>query len=231
MSHGAGRALPAAQARALAAAFLPSRWHYHYARSKLASDPLYPGVVAALAGSRAAVLDLGCGIGLLAHVLARAGLALDYLGVDNDAGKIAVAQAAAARAGLDRARFATVDLAAGFPDHRGSVALLDVLQFLPRDAQSPLLARAAGALAGDGRLVIRTGLADGNWRSRVTRAVDVLSRWLRWMNAGPDRYPTRAGLEAELGALGLSARFSPLWGRTPFNNWLVLASPGGRTAA
>lgn len=226
MSLGAGQALPAAQARAVAAAFLPSRWHYHYARSKLASDPLYPGVVAALAGSRAAVLDLGCGIGLLAHVLARAGLELDYLGVDNDAGKIAQARAAAARAGLARARFETVDLAAGFPDHHGSVVLLDVLQFLPRQAQSPLLVRAAGALADDGRLLIRTGLADGSWRSRVTRAIDVLSRWLRWMNAGPDRYPTRDGLAAELAALGLSARFSPLWGRTPFNNWLVLALPG-----
>ena len=223
--------LDRASRRAIAGAFLPSRWHYHYAASKLASDPLYGGVVQALRASTAPLLDLGCGIGLLAHVLARAGVAVAYTGVDNDAGKIGQARAAAARAGLAHASFASVDLARTFPEHRGSVALLDVLQFLPAAAQSPLLARAAACLVPGAVLVIRTGLADGNWRSRVTRAVDVLSRWLRWMNAGPDRYPTRDGLAAELEALGLEARFSPLWGRTPFNNWLVLASPGGRTAA
>lgn len=215
----------------IARAFLPSRWHYHYARSKLASDPLYGGVAAALRGSRAPLLDLGCGIGLLAHALAAYGVELDYRGVDNDGGKIACAQAAAQRAGLMQARFETVDLTRTFPSHRGSVAILDVLQFLPPAAQSPLLAQAAVCLSPGARLVIRTGLADGNWRSHVTRGVDVLSRTLRWMNAGPTRYPSRAGLTAELTALGLTAQFSPLWGRTPFNNWMVVATAGAPLAS
>jgi SAM-dependent methyltransferase len=217
--------LDRAARRAIAGAFLPSRWHYHYAASKLASDPLYGGVVQALRASTAPLLDLGCGIGLLAHVLAQAGVAVAYSGVDNDAGKIEQARAAAARAGLVRASFAAVDLARSFPGHRGSVTLLDVLQFLPAAAQSPLLARAAACLVPGALLVIRTGLADGNWRSRVTRGVDRLSRTLGWMNAGPDRYPTRDGLAAELAGLGLASTFSPLWGRTPFNNWLVVATP------
>lgn len=211
--------------RRIAAQFLPSRWHYHYVRGKLGSDPLYDGVTGALRGTRAPLLDIGCGIGLLAHALAADGIALDYTGVDNDAGKIEQARAAAQRAGLGRARFIAHDATAELPAHAGSVAILDVLQFLSPDAQSPLLAAAAGRVADDGRLVIRTGLADGNWRSHVTRGVDVLSRALRWMNAGPTRYPTRDGLAAELASLGLSATFSPLWGRTPFNNWLVLATP------
>jgi SAM-dependent methyltransferase len=227
----AAAGLDRATRRAIAGAFLPSRWHYHYAASKLASDPLYGGVVGALRGTRAPLLDLGCGIGLLAHVLAAAEPGLAYTGVDNDAGKIAQAQAAAARAGLARAGFACVDLARAFPDHRGSVAVLDVLQFLPAVAQSPLLARAAACLTPDARLVIRTGLADGNWRSRVTRGVDRLSRALRWMNAGPDRYPSRDGLAAELAGLGLDSVFAPLWGRTPFNNWLVVASPSSGSTA
>jgi SAM-dependent methyltransferase len=217
--------------RAIAGTFLPSRWHYHYASSKLASDPLYGGVVQALRGSRAPLLDLGCGIGLLAHVLAAAGVELAYTGVDNDTGKIARARDAAARAKLARVDFAAVDLAQSFPDHRGSVAVLDVLQFLPVAAQSPLLARAAACLVPQARLVIRTGLADGNWRSRVTRGVDRLSRLLGWMNVGPDRYPSRDGLAAELAGLGLDSTFSPLWGRTPFNNWLVVATPASGTTA
>lgn len=215
----------------IARAFLPSRWHYHYARSKLRSDPLYGGVIDALRGTAAPLLDLGCGIGLLAHALRAEGAGFEYRGVDNDAGKIAIAQAAATRAALRDVRFEVADLARAFPGHSGSVAILDLLQFLPPQAHSPLLANAAAHLTPDARLVIRTGLADGNWRSHVTRGVDVLSRALRWMNTGPKRYPTRAGLAAELAALGLECSFRPLWGRTPFNNWLVVASPIGGTTA
>ena len=209
----------------IARAFLPDRWLYWYVRSKLGSDPLYGGVAAALRGCDAPLLDIGCGIGLLAHTLAAHGISLDYCGVDNDAGKIEQGQAALRRAGLSQARLLALDATGGLPAHQGSVSILDVLQFLPPAAQSPLLAAAASRLSATGRLVIRTGLADGNWRSHVTRGVDVLSRALRWMNAGPTRYPGRDALAAELSSLGLSATFSPLWGRTPFNNWLVVATP------
>ena len=114
MSNGAGgsgrhdparRPLPGDRARDIARAFLPdwplgNRYHYYYARAKLRSDPLYPGVCEALRGTRAPVLDLGCGIGLLAHALQQDGIGVRYFGVDNDARKIVSARRAAARAGL-----------------------------------------------------------------------------------------------------------------------------------
>ncbi len=216
--------------------FLPSRWYYHYVRSKLATDPLFAGVAEALQGCDLPLLDLGCGIGLLAQYLDACGRPLAYLGVDNDRSKIEQARAAAARGCLTQARFECVDLAetvARFdldgpaPEsplaHRGSVAILDVLQFLPPPAQAPLLRCAAACVAPGGRLVIRTGLAGRDWRARTTRAVDQLSRLLRWMNTGPKAYPEREALAALLGEAGLSVRFSPLWGGTPFNNWLVVA--------
>jgi len=216
--------------------FLPSRWHYHYVRSKLASDPLFGGVAEALQGCEHPLLDLGCGIGLLAHYLDACGRNIAYLGLDNDRGKIEQARLAAARGGLDGARFECVDLAEAIaridsgtpaPDsplaHRGSVAILDVLQFLPPPAQAPLLRCAAACVAPGGRLVIRTGLAGRDWRARITRGVDQFSRLLRWMNTGPKAYPERGALDALLGEAGLSAHFSPLWGATPFNNWLVVA--------
>ena len=58
----------------IARAFLPknplgNRWDYYYTLAKLRSDPLYPGVLQALRGSDAPLLDLGCGLGLLAHAL------------------------------------------------------------------------------------------------------------------------------------------------------------------
>src|SRR5688572_1237487 len=172
------RPLPREQVRAIARAFLPAskwgnRWDHYYARSKLGSDPLYPGVCAALRGTTLPLLDLGCGLGLLAHALRAQGLAIGYRGVDNDAGKIARARVAAERAGLADTAFEVVDLAREYPTHAGSVAILDVLQFISPEAQARTLDAAIAMLVPGAKLVIRTGLEDGSRRARVTRAVDV----------------------------------------------------------
>ena len=225
---GATRPLPREQVRAIAQAFLPDRpwhgyWDYCYTRAKLGSDPLYPGVCEALRGTTVPLLDLGCGLGLLAHALRAQGIALDYRGVDNDAGKITRARRAASRAGLADAGFATIDLAREYPTHRGSVALLDVLQFIPPDAQARALDAAIAMLVPGAKLVIRTGLADGSGRAHVTHAVDVFSRVMGWMNAGPSRYPDAGELRARFAATGLQVEFTPLYGKTPFNNWRIVA--------
>ncbi len=108
--------------------------------------------------------------------------------------------------------------------HRGSVAILDVLQFLPPEAQTRTLDAAMAMLTPGAKLVIRTGLDDGSRRARITRAVDVFSRVLGWMNAGPSRYPDADDLRARFAAAGLRAEFTPLFGNTPFNNWRVVAT-------
>ncbi|MFS8063038.1 MAG: class I SAM-dependent methyltransferase [Luteimonas sp.] len=223
------QALDRTSARRIASAYLPTnwygnRWYYHYARSKLARDPLYPGVVDALRGSDAPLLDLGCGIGLLALALRAAGLELAYHGVDNDAAKIAQARGAAGNAALASVDFTVHDLAVGLPAHRGSVAILDVLQFVPLQAQDAILDAAIALLTPGARLVIRTGLDDGSPRARTTRSVDALSRALRWMNAGPKRYPDADALQARFAAAGLLVDITPLYGNTPFNNWRVVAT-------
>lgn len=230
--HAATRPLSRERARAIARAFLPtqrfgSRWDYHYTRSKLGRDPLYPGVCDALRGTAAPLLDLGCGLGLLAHALRDDGSALAYRGVDNDAGKIARARAAAARRQLTDVAFDAVDLAGDLPAHRGSVALLDVLQFLAPDAQARTLDAAITMLTPGARLVIRTGLDERGGRARITRAVDVFSRVLGWMNAGPTRYPNADALRARFDAAGLHSEFTPLFGKTPFNNWRVVVTKAG----
>ncbi len=212
--------------RDIARAYLPHQHHRWYARCKLATDPLYDGVAAALADCDEPLLDLGCGIGLLAHTLRAHGFAGAYLGVDIDAGKIASARHAAANAKLGATRFEAVDLAAGFPAHRGSVALLDVLQFLPPDQHAVLIDAAIDSLSPKARLVIRTGLHRETWRMRVTRAVDRFSRWAHWMHSGPQRYPPREELEAHFARRGVQASFRPLHGKTPFENWLIVAELG-----
>lgn len=203
-----------------------NRWNYFYSRTKLASDPLYPAVADALRGSDAPLLDLGCGIGLLALALRHEGVQLAYHGVDFDAAKIVQARRAARHAGLPDVRFDVVDLASAFPTHQGSVALLDVLQYLDAVAQQRLLDAALGMLAPGGRLVIRTGLDDGGARIRTTSAFDRFANRLGWMKTPPQRYPREDELRATLENAGLRSVFRPLRGNLPFNNFLVVATRG-----
>lgn len=207
----------------IARQYLPRRPHYWYARIKLATDPLYTGVGAVLAETREPLLDLGCGIGLLAHALRAQGFTADYRGVDIDGGKITSAREAADRARLASVRFEPLDLAGGFPDHHGSVALLDIVQFLPPDAQAVLLENAIASLSSGAMLVMRTGLQREGLRLRFTRGVDRFARWTRWMNVGPQRYPRRDELEQRFANHGLTSTFTPLRGRLPFENWLICA--------
>lgn len=229
MSHSPTQPFDAATATRIASAYLPlhplgNRWDYYYSRAKLGSDPLYPGVLQALRGSTAPVLDLGCGLGLLAHALRLDGQAMAYRGVDNDAAKIARAQQVAGRNALADAVFEVVDLAAGPPAHRGSVAILDVLQYLTAEQQQRLLADTIGMLEPGARLVIRTALGDESRRGRTSRITDRLANLIGWMQFRPRCYPDAGAIRAQLQAAGLETTFSPLYGNTPFNNWLIVAT-------
>jgi SAM-dependent methyltransferase len=218
------------QAQAIARAFLPThplgnRYDYYYTRTKLRTDPLYPGVLAALRGTDAPVLDLGCGLGLLAHALRADDQRQRYHGVDIDAAKIRRAGAIAARNGLQDTRFQVVDLGQSWPEHHGSVAILDVLQYLDQAMQANLIRSVARMLTPGARLVIRSGLGDSSGRGRTSRITDVLAHLAGWMQEVPKCYPTRESLQTQLDAAGLQATFAPLYGNTPFNNWLIVAEP------
>ncbi len=222
------RPMDAAAALAIARAFLPertlgNRYDYYYTRTKLRTDPLYPGVLDALRGNHAPLLDLGCGLGLLAHALRRDGQRMDYVGVDIDAPKIERARRIADRVGLEGVRFDVVDLAAGYPPHHGSVAILDVLQFLTREQQAALLDAAIAMLAPGALLVMRAALDDGGTRIRRTRFGDRFAALTGWMPDRPRHYPTVEELRARFDAAGLPVEIQPWFGNTPFNNWMVLA--------
>lgn len=222
------RPMDAAAAKGIARAFLPeralgNRYDYYYTLTKLRTDPLYPGVLDALRGCGAPLLDLGCGLGLLAHALRRDGQAMAYRGVDIDAPKIERARRIAARAALADTRFDVVDLAAGYPPHAGSVAILDVLQFLTREQQATLLDASIAMLVPGSALVMRAALDDGGARIRRTRAGDRFAALTGWMPDRPKHYPTIDELRARFDAAGLAAEITPWFGNTPFNNWLIVA--------
>lgn len=207
-----------------------SRWHRHYAASKLRTDPLYEAVWAALRGTDRPLLDVGCGVGLFAFYLRARGFEPDIVGIDYDARKVDEARGIAARH-FSGITFREGDARDGIPGFAGSVTVLDLLQFFQPDERAQLLAAAARSVAPGGVLVVRSGVRDDSWRCRVTRWADIVARLTRWMKAMPIDYPTIGEVRHALEREGLAGEVRPLWGNTPFNNYIfVFRREGGHSA-
>ena len=205
-------------------ALFDSRWDRQYVPAKLRSDPLYGAVLAELRESSLPLLDLGCGLGLLALFLHAHDCNFPIRGLDYDARKIAAANAAAAKIGATAVSFDHCDARCGLPDHCGNVTILDILQFLSADEQSALLRAAVERVAPGGKLIIRSGLRDSSARFRITVAGDLLAKLTFWMKSAPHHYPSAASLRAALEPYG-PLRITPLHAGTPFNNHLIVLGP------
>lgn len=203
------------------ARLFPGIWNRSYVATKVKTDPLYGAVHDELQGSELPLLDLGCGLGLLAFYLRERGLRFPIHGLDYDPRKIASAQKVAAALSHRGLSFATHDAREGLPEHAGNVTILDILQFFTPEQQEGLLGLAASRVAPGGKLVIRSGLRDESRRFKVTVFCDYLAKATFWMKAAPTHYPSGEEFERILSPHG-RVGISPLWGGTPFNNHLVV---------
>lgn len=203
----------------------PGRWLQGYVRGKLGSDPLYAAAAAEIVSAQPVpVLDVGCGIGLFAHYLRAHACEADYVGLDLDAKKIDLARAAARNLQGIHFEHGACD---SLPEWQGHVLILDTLHYLAADGQQQLLCAAAVRVAPGASLIIRSVLRDASWRFRVTRLEEGFMRSIRWMRYPVRHYPDADELGAPLLKAGLSVRITPLWGRTPFNSYLIV----GRAAS
>jgi 2-polyprenyl-3-methyl-5-hydroxy-6-metoxy-1,4-benzoquinol methylase len=207
-------------AKKLSAPF-PGIWARSYVSSKVKTDPLYGAVFHELDGSKMPLLDLGCGMGLLAFYLREKGLHFPIHGLDYDPRKIEAARRVVSVLAHNGISFDTHDAREGLPEHSGNVTILDILQFFTPQEQETLLDIAASRVAPGGKLVIRSAIKDESWRFKVTVAGDLLAKLTAWMKAAPTHYPTAADFERVLSKHG-KVRIEPLWGGTPFNNHLIL---------
>lgn len=184
-------------------------------------DPMFPAVVERLRDSALPLLDIGCGLGLVALLLRQAGSEVPVLGLDYDVRKIRSAIEAAARFGAAGLDFRQHDAREELPQHQGNVCILDIMQFFRPEEQQALLAQAVARVAPGGQLIIRATLRDSSWRYRMTILGDALARGTFWMKAGAVYYPDRAVFESALGPHG-SLSITPLYKGTPFNNFLIV---------
>lgn len=197
----------------------PSLSRQFYVWGKVATDPLYAAVHELLAPSTEPLLDLGCGMGVLAFYLRECGWSGNLLGVDVDGEKIALANQLAARY-PGKLCFQHTDVTVDFPDHCGSITVLDVLQYFTPGLRCSLLQACAQRLSANGLLVIRSGIRGSHWRAKVTHWLDRIATRTGWIATRSEAHPTLEELTAILTNAGLIGSFKPLWGRTPFHNWL-----------
>ncbi|HTD12892.1 MAG TPA: class I SAM-dependent methyltransferase [Steroidobacteraceae bacterium] len=168
------------------------RFAWHFARAKLARDPVFAAILAGglLEGCQR-LLDLGCGQGLLAawlfaartlHAGAAPGtwprdwpappLFERYTGVEINPREAARARALGAHFGLAHFRIVQADVRHLDYVEADAIVMLDVLHYLERASQESVLTRARAALAPGGRLLLRVGDAAGGIGFTVSRVVD-----------------------------------------------------------
>jgi len=199
----------------------PGLWNRWYIPSKFRTDPLYRAVFDQYHDSELPLLDIGCGLGLLAFYLRYRGLAFPIHGVDYDIRKIHAARKAADASGFPDLDFHPCDARRELPDHHGNVTILDILQFFQPDERQMMLRQAADRLAPGAKLVIRSGLRDTTWRFHITVAGDIFAKAARWMKSAPSCYPNADDFIRALSGYG-EVSITPLWGNTPFNNHLIV---------
>ncbi len=198
----------------------------NYTRSKLLSDPLYGGVFEELKGREMPLLDVGCGMGILGLYLRERGCEMPIHGFDYDGRKIEDGKFMVEKGGYEGITLSQGDARSELPGQEGDVSILDILQFFEEDEQRVLLGEAAKRVAPGGKLVIRSGLQEKNLRFFVTWLGDLFARACFWMKAAPVHYPTSEFMRTVLEKEGFEVEVRPFWGKTPFNNYLIVGIRG-----
>lgn len=212
----------------------PAVWHF--ARGKLGHDPVFPALLeSGLFADARCILDLGCGHALLAHWLDAASQLQDdrrwpahwprlsryerYSGIEL-AADVVTRTATTLPPG---ASVCCGDLRDATLESADRIVLLDVLHYLPPEAQETLLDRVRDALCDDGLLILRVGDATAGWRHRVAEWTDRLV--LLASGAGLPRLHARrlSDWRDALAQRGFQVETQPMSQGTPFANVLLVA--------
>jgi uncharacterized protein (DUF2062 family)/trans-aconitate methyltransferase len=210
-------------------------------RAKLRHDPVYLQVLRqGLLPSGGRLLDLGCGRGILMSLLVTArdrynrelhpeGWAPPPADLKLHGIETRPKAARAARAALgDEARIDIADLNDSDLPSARTVLLLDVLHYLPAEAQEDLLRKITQALEPGGVLLIRDADADAGWRFTATRIQERACAMARrhWKQ----RFHYRSAQEWRrlLEDAGFTVDLQPMGMGTPYGNVLLTAKLDSR---
>jgi len=134
--------------------------------------------------SRAHVLDIGCGNGLLLGLAASQGHVESAIGIDADARAISTASQMALHAFPQRLRFSCTRAEDPWPAGPCSViSLIDVMHHVDPSHQLTLLDRACAAVPKGGMLVYKDMAERPRWRAGANRLHDLIlaRQWIHYL--------------------------------------------------
>ena len=202
------------------AARFGERWLRIYAGQKLRSDPIFPTAFELFRASSQPLVDVGCGVGLLAFYLRERNFLAPISGFDSDGRKIERANAVAQGVYHDL-QFIEQNVCDGI-EQTGNIVLFDLLHYLRPDEQTRLLDRLAARVAPGGMLVIRDCPRERNARFWFTQLAEHFAQATTWNIHASLHFPTREEILVAFDEGQFSCSVVPLWGRTPFNNHLFI---------
>ena len=203
------------------AARFRSRILRSYVASKLRTDPAYPAVFQLVHGSAQPLLDVGCGVGLVAFYLRERGFQNPITGLDRDGRKIRQAKAIA-ETNYDGLDFREGDVREKPLPFSGNIAILDLLHYLPPPDQQALLLRLADGVADGAVLVLRDCPRSSGGRFWLTYLAEKFAQLISWNVAAPLYFPSSESINENFPPNEFSRENHPLWGATPFNNHLFI---------
>jgi SAM-dependent methyltransferase len=223
------------------------RFAWFFARGKLGRDPVFRSLLErGDIEPGAQVVDIGCGQGLLASLLAAcdraarqgrwpagwpaAPAATRYTGIELMPKDVARAQAALA--GLHtEPQIMCGDMCSLPLPACDTVVILDVLHYVDHAAQEGVLRRVRAALRPGGRLLLRVGDMSARRRFVISQWVDHIVTLVRGHSAPPTFCRPLAQWVALLQRLGFDVQPLPMSRGTPFANVLLVASTAPAQAA
>ncbi|MBV9889944.1 MAG: class I SAM-dependent methyltransferase [Rhizobacter sp.] len=213
------------------------RFAWHFARGKLRWDPVFVHLLArGVIAPRTRVLDIGCGQGLLASLLAAAGRAArdgrwpsawaePPLDVRVRGIEVQPRDVERARDALgDAAEIVCADMRSAPFAEADTIVILDVLHYVSEAEQDAVLARVRAALPPGGRLVLRIGDRSSRVGFVVSRWVDRVVTFVRGHGVARLAGRTLAAWHARLEELGFAVASEPMHAGTPFANVLIVAT-------
>lgn len=217
---------------------------WHFARGKLGRDPVFRGLLerGLIDAQHRRVVDIGCGQGLFASLLASmsrmqqqgrwpAGWgatpsAAEYTGIELMPKDVARAEASIGH--LEPApRLLCADMCAAELPDCDLVVILDVLHYVDHAAQEGVLRRVRDALRRGGspraRLLLRVGDASSRRGFAISQWVDRTVTRVRGHKVSPTWGRPLAEWKVLLERLGFGVQSIPMSEGTPFANVLLVA--------
>lgn len=201
------------------AALFHETWLRHYVASKLRRDGVFAAAYELLRKSDEAILDIGCGVGLLPFYLRERGCTQPVIGLDLDTRKTQRAREIASGR-YEGVTFLDQNAGDTLPEFSGNVTMLDVLHYVPRPQQQGLLREAAARVGSGSMLLLRDCIRDGSLRYRITYWQERAAQTVGWNVKVPFHFVSREEIGASFSPNEFRCEERPMWGGGPFNNYL-----------